>query len=127
MYTKDRLLCNTHMKVQYFVLVEHYNKYTNPARGILDFCKQKFYRPLLCSPWTLYMYSMYTSCHELTVCNTPGTLHNTGRTLCNTPRTLRNTPRSLRKTSRIFCALHQNIAQHTQNIAQFTQDIAQHT
>ena len=33
-------------------------KYTNPARGILDFCKQKFYRPLLCSPWTLY--SMYT-------------------------------------------------------------------
>ncbi len=23
-------------------------KYTNPARGILDYCKQKFCRPLLC-------------------------------------------------------------------------------
>ncbi len=35
-------------------------KYTNPAKGILDFCKQKFYRPLLImqpGPWTLY--SMY--------------------------------------------------------------------
>ncbi len=29
-------------------------KYTNPARGILDFCRQKFCRPLLSSPWTLY-------------------------------------------------------------------------
>ena len=38
-------------------------KYTNPARGILDFCKQKFYRPLLCSPWTLY--SMYNLAENL--------------------------------------------------------------
>ncbi len=27
-------------------------KYTNPARGILDFCKQKFCWPLLCRQWT---------------------------------------------------------------------------
>ncbi len=46
-----------------------YGENTNPARGILDFCKQKFYRPLLCSPWTLY--SMYTLCYEVR------TLHNT--------------------------------------------------
>ncbi len=26
-------------------------KYTNPARGILDFCKQKFYQPLQWSQW----------------------------------------------------------------------------
>ena len=30
-----------------------YMKYTNPARGILNFCKQRFYRPLLCYPWAL--------------------------------------------------------------------------
>ncbi len=29
-----------------------HQKYTNPARGILDFCKQKFCRPLLCCQWT---------------------------------------------------------------------------
>ncbi len=28
-------------------------KYTHPARGILDFCKQKFCRPLLFSQWTV--------------------------------------------------------------------------
>ncbi len=38
--------CTLHVKAK--------QKYTNPARGILDFCKQKFYRPLLCHPWTLY-------------------------------------------------------------------------
>ncbi len=27
-------------------------KYTDPARGILDFCKQTFCRPLLCRQWT---------------------------------------------------------------------------
>ncbi len=27
------------------------HKYTNPARGILDFCKQNFYRPLPWRPW----------------------------------------------------------------------------
>ena len=27
-------------------------KYTNPVTGILDFCKQKFCRPLLCRQWT---------------------------------------------------------------------------
>ncbi len=27
-------------------------KYTNPARGILDFCKQKFLRPIPCRQWT---------------------------------------------------------------------------
>ena len=27
-------------------------KYTNPARGILNFCKQKFCRRFLCSQWT---------------------------------------------------------------------------
>ncbi len=27
-------------------------KCTNPARGMLDFCKQKFCRPLLCRQWT---------------------------------------------------------------------------
>ena len=32
--------------------METKNKYTNPARGILDFCKQKFCRPLLCGQWT---------------------------------------------------------------------------
>ncbi len=80
-------------------------KYTNPARGILDFCKQKFYRPLPCSPWTLY-----------TLCNGVRTLHSTPRTsrstlwaFCNTPRSLRNTPRKLRNT--------QDILQNTQDIA----------
>ena len=34
-------------------------KYTNPARGILDFCKQKFCRPLLCSQWTRGPWNMY--------------------------------------------------------------------
>ncbi len=71
------------------------SKYTNPARGIIDFCKQKFYRPLLCSPWTLY--SMYTPCYEVRILHvTPRTVCNTPRILCNTPRTLRNTTSTLR-------------------------------
>ena len=69
------------------------NKYTNPARGILDFCKQKFYRPLLCSLRALS--SMYTQCYEVT------TFHTTPRTLSNTLRTLRN---------------KQDIVQHTQPV-----------
>ncbi len=28
-------------------------KYTNPAKCILDYCKQKSYRPLLCSPFDI--------------------------------------------------------------------------
>ncbi len=49
----------------------YFVKYTNPARGILDFCQQKFYRPLLCSQWALY--SMYTQCYEATTLHTtPG-------------------------------------------------------
>ncbi len=76
-------------------------KYTNPARGILDFCKQKFYRPLLCRPWALN--SMYTQCYEATTLQTtPRTLSNTLKTLRNTPRSLRNTPSTLRNTPRIL-------------------------
>ena len=91
-----------------------YKKYTNPALGIIDFCKQKFCRPLLCSQWTLY----YTLCYEVGAlhnytltthlghcttppgnCTTPRTLHNTLRILRNIPGTLRNTHGSLRNTS----------------------------
>ncbi len=83
-------------------------KYTNPARGILDFCKQKFYRPLLYSPWTLH--SMYTLCYEVrTLHNRPRTMHSTLRAFCNTPRSLHNTHRKLRNT--------QDIVQHNQDIA----------
>ncbi len=103
------------------VEVEVQDKYTNPARGILDFCKQKFYQPLPCSPRPLY--SMYNLCYGVrTLHSTPRTLHNHGNTLwtfCNTPRSLGNTPRKLRNT--------QDIVQYTQDIAQHTWDIAQHT
>ncbi len=40
------------------------SKYTNPARGILEFCRQKFCRPLLSSQWTLY--SMLLSDYYIT-------------------------------------------------------------
>ena len=72
-------------------------KYTNPARGILDFCKQKFFGPSYASNET------YTVC---TPCNTPGILRNTPKTLPNTLRTLRNTPRTLRNTHTEHCAIH---------------------
>ena len=35
--------------------------YSNPARGILDFCKQSFFRFLLCSKWTIPWYSILRS------------------------------------------------------------------
>ncbi len=85
-------------------------KYTYLARGILDFCKQKFERPLLCNPWTLY--SIYTQCYEMR------TLPSTLWMFCNTPRSLCNTARKLRNT--------RDIAQHTQDVAQPTWDIVQH-
>ena len=79
--------------------------YTNPARGILDFCKQKFYRLLLCSPWTLnYIYTPYFEVRILH--NIPQILRSTLRTLNNTPRTLRNTPRTLRNTPRTLYKIH---------------------
>ena len=93
---------------------ENHSKYTNPARGIIYFCKQKFYRPLICSPWTLHF--LCTPCYEVRTLrnthralrNTPRALHNTPRTLRNAPRvrnvtsTLRNAPRPLRNTPRTF-------------------------
>ena len=75
-------------------------KYTNPARGILDFCQQKFYWPLLCSSWTLYF--MYAPCYEVTIMhNTPEILRNKRRTLRNKRRTLRNKWRTFRNTPRL--------------------------
>ena len=45
----------------------HVLKYTNPARGILDFCKQKFCRPLQYSPCTpilcSFEYALCTAGH----------------------------------------------------------------
>ncbi len=63
------LILHVFSNVEAFIFAAHYYvekyqiKYNNPARGILDFCKQKFYRPLLCSPWTLHF--RYTPCYEL--------------------------------------------------------------
>ncbi len=49
--------CHYRMSLSHATLLTRWwskliQKYTNPARGILDFCKQKLCRPLLFSQWT---------------------------------------------------------------------------
>ncbi len=63
-----------------------YIKYTNPARGILDLCKQKFQWPLLPSQQTLYCIrtpQLKWACKALYVhCNLAWVI----RILCNTSK-----------------------------------------
>ncbi len=54
------ILHDTSNRSRYFVKrSKDHVKYTNPARGILDFCKQKFCRPLLCRQWTRGPHNIY--------------------------------------------------------------------
>ncbi len=76
------------------------HKYTNPARGILDFCKQKFYLPLLFSQWTLYLMLWSRDIAQYSP------------TLRNTLRTLRNTHSMLRNTILTLCNTLKDISQH---------------
>ncbi len=56
-------LPHANLKLDAFLM----EKYTNPARGILDFCKQKFFRPLLSLPPMHRIDPMLHVRHALTI------------------------------------------------------------